>query len=182
MTVGARTKRSPKAKAKPAPRKKPGPKPPRPDKIAQILVDAELYGDAYAAERAGLTTRTVERYRAAYATDPIVSGLVGEKLTRLTTGWEDTLLAAQKELTVLVLQGARSPEASLRDRTDALRRLSELRMSKILLGPDDNERGDDHQRRDPAAPGAAGGRGQDPGEGRAATQGRGRSRGEVEED
>jgi hypothetical protein len=182
VTVGARTKRSPRAKAKPAPRKKPGPKPPRPEKVAQILVDAELYGDAYAAERAGLTTRTVERYRAAYATDPIVSGLVDEKLTRLTTGWEKQLRAVQKELTLLVLEGARSRDASLRDRTDALRRVSELGISKQLLGPDDDERADDHQRRDPQSPRGPGAGAEAAREGRGPQEGRGRSRGEVEED
>ena len=157
--MGARTKRSPK-KAK-----RGGPKAPSADRVARILVDADLHGDAYAAEEHGISERTVMRYRQRFSEDRTVAGFVTEIRTRLTTGWEEQLLAAQKELTVLVLKGARSPEASLRDRTDALRRLSELRMSKMLLGPDDDERGDDHQRRDPAAPGAAGGRGQDPGEG-----------------
>lgn len=153
MTVGARTKRSPRAKAKPAPRKKPGPKPPRPDKIARILIDAEEFTDAIAAKRHSVGERTVRLYRSAYADDPIVAELCRSLRERLKTGWIDKIRTARSVGVDAVVEKLIDPESTLRDRTIALRELRETAHAYELLH--DDTKGD-HHGGGAAAPGGEG--------------------------
>lgn len=129
---------------KPAPaRRKPGPKPPRPEHVARILVDAEHFGERYAAKRHRLSERTVFNYRRRYANDTVVAELCTRFRNAAATGWIDQARAARRRLTQLVLEAAESPEATLREKTDALRRLSELLLSNEIISDTD---GDDVQR------------------------------------
>ena len=55
-----------------------------PDRVATILVEAELHGDEYAARRHNLCTRTLIRWRRRFMYDPDVSAAVQEKRGELT--------------------------------------------------------------------------------------------------
>lgn len=147
------------------PRRKSGPAPPSPALVARVLVDADTLGDRYAAKRHKVSTKTIERWRLQYDRDPDVSELVARLRAQVNAGWIDKARAARARLIESVVEAAESPKATLRERTDALRRVHEVVMShEVLNDPGEHRRDGDAQ----AGEGPAGGAGAGPDAGSAA--------------
>ena len=89
-----------------------GPKVDR-ERVARILVDASELGDALAAKRHNVSVRTVESYRAKYASDPNVAELCGTLKKAVVEDW----LAAAKGTRRKLLKRV----DALADSTDDLR-------------------------------------------------------------
>lgn len=155
--MGARTKRPTKK-----PRKRVGAKPPHPQQVARVLLDAETFTDTLAARRAGLSTKTVQRWRNQFGADPEVSRIVQLLRERLATGWTDKVRAARNVAVDSVLEKLIDPESTLRDRTVALRELRETAHAYELLNADTPG---NHQRGGAATPGGAGAAGEGSAEG-----------------
>ena len=61
------------------------------DRAAMVLADALFYGDAKAAERGGVTTRTLRRWRQRMRRDPELSANVRVKKDALASRWANDL-------------------------------------------------------------------------------------------
>jgi hypothetical protein len=58
-----------------------------PDLAAAVLLDAVVHGDKTAADRHGVSEKTVQRYRARTKSDEKLSEVVAEKTARTQLGW-----------------------------------------------------------------------------------------------
>lgn len=66
------------------------------DRVAAILVEALYYGDAQAAERWGITTRTIINYRNRLADDVELSRIFADKKDKFETEWASEIPAAMR--------------------------------------------------------------------------------------
>jgi hypothetical protein len=75
-----------------------------PDLMRRVVIDAEHLGDEAAAKKHGVSTKTVQRYRAATRTDTKLSEAVqAEKLAMMGT-WREQLREARQKLLGRVME------------------------------------------------------------------------------
>lgn len=107
-----------------------------PETVAQILVDATALGDAAAAERHGVSVRTIGNYRALLRRDPegeaaelfaVKRKAISERWLRSTADARDKLLAK-----VLTLVEKAEPE-QLRDVVGALKIVHDANVSERVI-------------------------------------------------
>lgn len=110
---------------------KPGPTQ-DPHIIAQVLVDAAVLGDAIAAQQHCLSERTIQRYRAKYAEDPTVSGLVAEQKKKLTADWIDRTATARNRILTKVLTLVDGSD-NLREVVGALKIVHDANVSEKVI-------------------------------------------------
>ena len=114
---------------------------PSTERVARILIDAEVLGDQLAARKHRIHYRTVENYRRQYRDAPLVDAEMKALRAEIREGWIDEARDGLRELLQLTLAAARRPKAKLRDRTDAFRRVHEAIAVFDVLN--DAERDDD---------------------------------------
>lgn len=68
-----------------------------PDRVASVIVEAAISGDAPTCERNGISTRTLRRYRERMDRDPDVSASVRVKKQAVTDKWSADLAGAIKD-------------------------------------------------------------------------------------
>jgi hypothetical protein len=88
--------------------------PERRERWATLLVEAVALGDKAACERAGVSTKTLQRARAAVQTDAELSRVVREKKSLSDAQWADELPGAIRA-TIAWLQGVAAPGIVLPD-------------------------------------------------------------------
>jgi hypothetical protein len=110
------------------------------NRAAQILCDAAYLGDAKAAEKWKITTRTIESYRSRLRTDPELSALFGTLRVKLEQGWKDELSSAittgVKKMAAMI-EAAPSGDTfdakALEAVTNAVKVLSEIQITTEIL-------------------------------------------------
>jgi hypothetical protein len=129
------------------------------ERAAQVLVLAEQFGDARAADIAGLNPKTIGRYRKRLEADAQLSELVAEKREELlakTKAW--TAEADEFMVEALRVMRQKLPTAELRDVAGAYKIVGEMKLAReaLLDGGDDELDGDREGEEAPGAtPGAA---------------------------
>lgn len=120
---------------------KPGPKPPTPDRVARILVDAEELGDKRAAQKHHCSTRSIEYYRATLASDPTIVGLCEQYKRALQADW----LRLAKEVRRKVLRNLEStlPDSNARTLAGIFKIVHEGILAEGVLNEPDAEHGPD---------------------------------------
>lgn len=74
-----------------------------PERIAAILADASVLGDAAAAEKHGVSERTIKRYRQRHADSPSVSPLVTQYKEAIAADWIEQTTDARARILNKVL-------------------------------------------------------------------------------
>lgn len=112
-----------------------GPKPPEPEQVARVLVDAEALGDSEAARQHGLSRNTVAGWRAKYGQDENVE----QHCATLRRAISKTWLRRAKEVRRIAVDRLAEliqNSAELSEVTDALKALHEVVTShEVLRGP-----------------------------------------------
>jgi hypothetical protein len=110
----------------------------QPERAARVLLDALTMGDGPAAEKHGITTRTVQNHRDRLATDPAFSLLFQSLKAKEDSDWRTVRLRflrkAIAKLETLV-EGATSPDR-IRDTAEAIRVVGELQIASDALSVD----------------------------------------------
>lgn len=105
------------------------------ERAARVLADAAEFGDAKAAEKWKITTRTVENYRARLRSDPVLSGSFARIEREETRDWHAArrrfLRAGVDKLRELIAQAG--PD-QLDDVSKALERIGNLDVASEALG------------------------------------------------
>jgi len=125
------------ASAKPP--RKGGPEPASVEQVAQVLCDAEVFGDAYAARRHKLHANTVRNWKRTRSAEPAIVEAVARLKARINEGWIETARAARLRLIERQLELAEKPDARLAAVTNALRRTNEVVMAHEVLSDPDAE-------------------------------------------
>ena len=102
-----------------------------PELVAQILVEAAVYGPDEAAERNGISRRTVGRYMAKLREDPEVAEYVHQKRKALSGDWIERTDAARKVILDSILESLEG--ACLRDKAGALKMVGESNLAERLV-------------------------------------------------
>jgi transposase len=112
-------------------------KPPTPEQVARVLLDAQTFGDKAAAKRHGIHYKTVSNWRARYFGDPEVEQATRKLRAEITKGWIDEARDTRRFLVHRTKELA--GKSKRLDRvTNALRRIHEVVLShEILNDPDD---------------------------------------------
>lgn len=118
-------------------------------KAAKALIDAAIQGDATACETHGITTRTLQRYRAALENDEELS-LFYAQLSRTisTQSWADelnlTLTSAIRKQGEMIRGLKEHTAENINATTNAIKALSEIAITRDVLasGGDDDEPSD----------------------------------------
>lgn len=87
--------------------------------MARILADATDLGDKRTAERFGISTKTIQRYRADFAEDEAMSEQVAELKTALSRDWLDEAKRVRRRL--LARLDDKADVAEIRDVAGALK-------------------------------------------------------------
>lgn len=129
------------------------------ERAATILVEAAFSNDKTAAEKYGVTTRTVQRYRDRLETDDELALLVAIKKQRFEDGWADELSGAIRS-SIRFLQRAAN-EADPKDPAvihavaGSLKILADVTLTKKVLDARLTGRGEPERAQDHALAGAA---------------------------
>ena len=111
-----------------------------PEKVAAALTQAELLGDAAAAKNAGVTVRTIERWRALSATDEKISAAVAEKRKLAVAELGRLMIAALNTgvLKMIELMSAAKPgePGVLREVAGAVKILTDAQVLREAAGLD----------------------------------------------
>lgn len=114
------------------------------NRAAQILCDAAYLGDAKAAEKWKITTRTIESYRSRLRTDPQLSALFGTLRVKLEEDWRSGLSQAIKtgvqkmtRLIELAPEGDTFDAKALEAVTNAVKVLTEIQITTDILNAGD---------------------------------------------
>jgi len=122
-----------------------------PDRAALILVDAMALGDRSASRKWGVSTRTVERYRARMSSDPALADLVREKKRGTERELAEMRIAFMREALSVLSEKIRS--ANVRSVAGALKIVGELHQTSMVIeGPVESA-----DPEDPSAPEDGGG-------------------------
>ena len=86
------------------------------ERASRALAVAALEGDATAAQREGITVRTLQRYRKQLDTDPLLSQLVAEKKAALENNWANEIAPTLRAALAFIRKAAenldpKDPEA-----------------------------------------------------------------------
>lgn len=114
-------------------------KPPSPEHVARVLLDAQTFGDKAAAERHGVHYKTVSNWRLRYLGDPEVERETKRLREEISKRWIEEARDARR---VVIARTVYLAKRSKRlDRvTNALRRIHEVVLShEILNDPDDDQ-------------------------------------------
>lgn len=104
---------------------------------AHAVVAAVTHGDRVAAERAGISVRSLERWRAELSSDPDVAALVVARRARAVSVWSDKLDAALSASCDFIERAAEvldpADAGAVRAMTKALGTLAEVQQRKRIL-------------------------------------------------
>lgn len=107
------------------------------DLASSALVDAAYMGDKGAAEKYGVTTRTVRRWRDRLDTDAHLSSFVREKKILTDQEWASELPSAIRASIRFVRESAKESKLGSPDATkvvaDALKILAEVALTREIL-------------------------------------------------
>lgn len=112
-------------------------------RAAQIIALADQFGDKQAAKMSGVSTRTIERYRARALRDVGLAALVDSKRSELiahTKHWADE--ADEFMSDALAAMRNKLAEADLRDVAGAYKIVGEMTLAREVLSIDDDESDD----------------------------------------
>lgn len=133
---------------------------------ARVLVDAQVLGDAKAAKKHTVTTRSIERYRVRMQKDPKLHTLVAKKTAKVDEDLRPTREAFQRDAVAFMQRVIARGEqllpkcnaeqfgevaAAVKDVSEAVRNIGELDLAARILGVGNGDRGPD-----PTAPEAGG--------------------------
>jgi hypothetical protein len=117
-----------------------GPQTPRPEAVARVIVDAETFGDAEAAQRAHISASSVRAWRKTYGRDDAVVKLCAQLRQQLAADWmpeaKKLRLKLINRLGILASRGK-----DMREITEALRRVGDLILTNEVVHDDDLHRG-----------------------------------------
>lgn len=113
------------------------------ERAAEILVDAAYMGDSKAAEKWGVTTRTVQNYRAALEEDPELSSFFARKRQVNEQAWVSELAKALKASARKLGQWADAIEnpsmEEVREIRHVFKDLSEVAITREVLRAGDGQ-------------------------------------------
>lgn len=107
------------------------------DQIAQILVEAAYYGDAFASERHRISRRTILRWREYAENSPYVTNLIKQKKSAFDKAWADDAISAFREgfkfLNESAKEVSRSDPGAIHAVAGALKIISEILITREVL-------------------------------------------------
>jgi transposase len=138
-------------------------KPPTPEQVARVLLDAQTFGDKKAAKRHGIHYKTVSNWRARYFGDTEVEQATRKLREEISKGW----IEEARDLRRLLI--ARTREVALKSNdldalTNTLRRTHEVVMSHEIVNepdPDAEHHGADQPEDQGEAEGSDGAEGEE---------------------
>lgn len=107
------------------------------DRVASVLVEAAFFGDSQAANRWGITERTVRRYRSKMGDDDELSSIVQVKKENFEQNWAEEIPAAIRSATRFLMTA--SVEADPKDPqaihavAGAMKIMAEVGLTKEIL-------------------------------------------------
>lgn len=106
------------------------------DRVALILVEAAFFGEKQTAQRWGISTKTIERYRARLDEDSGLSGFVALKKQAFESSWADEIPASIRAGIRFLGEAAKradyTPE-SIHAIAGAVKILAEVGLTKEIL-------------------------------------------------
>lgn len=107
------------------------------DRVATILVEAAFFGDSQAAERWGVSERTVQRYRKRMGKSDELSSIVALKKENFEQNWADEIPAAIRSATRFLMNASRQADptdpAAIHAVAGAMKIMAEVGLTKEIL-------------------------------------------------
>ena len=104
---------------------------------ARVIVEAVVHGDTVAAERNGVSTQSIRRWRKAMADDPELSMVVAHTRARASAEWAEKLDSALSASCDFIERAAEvldpADAGAVRAMTKALGTLAEVQQRKRIL-------------------------------------------------